>query len=101
MTYSILISDEAYFDISEAYLWYETIENKLAQKFEKDLETAISSIQSNPNKFQLKYKTVRVVFMKKFPFGIHFIKNEATVIIVALFHTSRNPNNWNERLKDK
>jgi len=99
MTFSILISDEATFDILDAFYWYQAVEEKLSLKFQKELEQAFSHIKNNPNQFQLKYKSVRVVFLKKFPFGIHYIKDKNTVKGIAVFHTSRHPKNWDERLK--
>lgn len=101
MTYSILISDEATFDIFDAFYWYQAVEYKLSMKFEKEVESALEQIKNNPNQFQLKYKTVRVVFLKKFPFGIHYLKDKNTIKVVAVFHTGRDPKSWNERLKQK
>ena len=94
MAYSIFISDEAALDIIEAFNWYQAIDMKLSIKFEKEIERSLEQIKNNPNQFQLKYKAVRVLFLNKFPFGIHYIKNNKKIRIVALFHTSRNPNNW-------
>jgi len=99
MTCSLVISDEASFDIIDSYNWYETVDKSIAGKFEKEIESRLLRIQSNPNQFQLKYRSVRVVFLKKFPFGIHYVVDEQVIKVIAVFHTSRNPTNWNERLK--
>ena len=39
----------------------------------------------------------RVAYLKKFPYGIHYISEENTITIVALFHTAENPQKWNKR----
>ncbi|CAN5428359.1 type II toxin-antitoxin system RelE/ParE family toxin [soil metagenome] len=99
MNYSVLISDEATFDIIDAFNWYQAVEEKLSIRFEKEVESTLDQIKNNPNQFQLKYKTVRVVFLKKFPFGIHYVKDKKTIKVIAVFHTGRDPKSWGERLK--
>ena len=99
MQYTVVISDEASFDILEAHYWYQIISEKLADTLEKEIDSLFLHLAKNPNQFQLKHKTVRVVFLKKFPYGIHYIINEEVIQIIALFHTSRDPSNWEERLK--
>lgn len=99
MTYSLVISDEASFDIIDSFNWYEAISESIAGKFEKEIESHLLLIRSNPNHFQLKYKSVRILFLKKFPFGIHYVIDNDFIKVIAVFHTSRNPMNWDERLK--
>ena len=101
MAYSIILSDEATFDIIDANDWYNVINPTLSGEFEKEIERFLNTILDNPNKFQLKYKTARIVFLKKFPFGIHYLIDKKTIKVIAVFHTSRNPNNWSEQLNKK
>lgn len=47
----------------------------------------------------MKFGEVRIAFLKKFPFGIHYVykEKENQIIIYSVFHTSRNPEIWQER----
>ncbi|MBL1212682.1 MAG: hypothetical protein HND52_04870 [Ignavibacteriae bacterium] len=37
------------------------------------------------------YKNIRRALIRKFPFGIHYIIENEQVIVIAVFHVSRNP----------
>jgi plasmid stabilization system protein ParE len=97
MTYSISIAEAAENDIREAFLWYEDQKDNLGSTFEDYVNKAVDSIQSNPLKTQVRYGSTRVFFLKKFPYGIHFQINENHILIVAVFHTSKEPEKWQSR----
>ena len=99
MAYSIEISETAEDDIREVFLWYEDQKDDLGNLFESHVSKVIESIERNPFKTQIRYGNTRIFFLKKFPYGIHFQANEQekSILIVAVFHTSRTPEKWTER----
>ena len=99
MAYSIEISETAEDDIREAFLWYEDQKDDLGNLFESHVSKVIESIQRNPFKTQIRYGNTRIFFLEKFPYGIHFRVNEQekSILIVAVFHTSRTPEKWTKR----
>ena len=99
MTFFISIAGAAEDDIREAFLWYEDQKDNLGSLFENYVSKAVSSIQNNPLKTQIRYGHTRIFFMKKFPYGIHFRVNETkkSILIVAGFHTSKDSENWMQR----
>lgn len=99
MAYSIEIAEAAEDDIREAFIWYEDQKDDLGSLFEDHTNQAIDSIQSNPLKTQIRHNNTRVFFLEKIPYGIHFQANEKekSILIVAVFHTSRDPKKWTER----
>lgn len=100
MTFNILISEEAQWDIEESFAFYEAVQPGLGLRFEEDLDNSIQAIAANPKTCQLKYRrTIRIVFTKSFPFGIHYFIDGADVKVIAVFHTSRSPKNWDSRIK--
>lgn len=100
MAFNILISQEAQWDIEESYDFYEAAQQGLGERFEEDLNAAFVTIADNPKICQLKYKrTVRILFAKSFPFGIHYIIDGKDVKVIAVFHTSRSPKSWDYRIK--
>ncbi|OBX26117.1 hypothetical protein LX77_02077 [Gelidibacter algens] len=92
MSYKVLISDEAYFDISDAMFWYHTKQVELKTQFLSEIKSSIE-----PYHIQKRYKSVRILFLKTFPFGIHFTIQDNTVKVIAVFHTSKNPQNWTKQ----
>lgn len=101
MSFKLLINDEALLDIEDAFVWYQKIEPNLSEVFEKELYLSLEQILKYPYIFQLKYKNVKVIYLKKFPYGIHYVVNEKTIIVIGVFHTSRSPKKWFLRIKNK
>ncbi|TRX42319.1 type II toxin-antitoxin system RelE/ParE family toxin [Flavobacterium restrictum] len=97
MTNKIQFTNEALFDIEAVVLWYEEQRIGLSYDFELCLEAEIEAVLRNPEAFQKRYKHIKIRFISRFPYGIHyvFIKNQITVI--GVFHTSRSPKNWSQR----
>ena len=94
MVYKIYFSSRAERDLITSFEWYGEINRKVLKKFDSELDNVLKYIQQNPYQFQIKYDNVRIAFLKKFPFGIHYIVNEDKIFVNSLFHTSQNSENW-------
>ncbi len=70
--HKIQFTKEALFDIEDAVLWYEEQRIGLSYDFELCLEAEIDAILRNPEAFQKKYKNIKVKFISRFPYGIHY-----------------------------
>ncbi|MEP7171045.1 MAG: type II toxin-antitoxin system RelE/ParE family toxin [Bacteroidota bacterium] len=99
MSFELLISDEASLDIADSYLWYEMQREGLGKDFELCIEAGLNRIVRNPKNFQKKYKSVRIHFIERFPYGIHYLLDRQLIKVIAVFHTARDPKSWNERMK--
>jgi plasmid stabilization system protein ParE len=97
--YHLIISDDSRLDAIEAALWYEDQRPGLGYDFELCLEVALNKLQHNPLYYEKRYQDVRIHFIDRFPFGIHYLIEENTVRIFGIFHTRKNPSDWIERLK--
>jgi hypothetical protein len=62
------------------------------------LEAGIGEILRNPEAFQKRYKNIKIRFISRFPYGIHYIRIENVITVIGVFHTSRSPKNWSKRL---
>ncbi len=95
----LILSDEAVLDIEEAFLWYFEINPSIANQFQNLLLTELEHIQAYPENFQNRYKHVKVRFLSRFPYGVHYMISEINaIIVVGVFHTSKDPKNWFNRL---
>ncbi|MFZ0596803.1 MAG: type II toxin-antitoxin system RelE/ParE family toxin, partial [Flavobacterium sp.] len=70
----------------------------LSYDFELCLEAGLDEISRNPNAFQKKYKNVKIRFISRFPYGIHYRFEKDEIVVIGVFHTSRSPKNWSKRL---
>ncbi|SMG07974.1 type II toxin-antitoxin system RelE/ParE family toxin [Sphingobacterium psychroaquaticum] len=79
----------------EAYLWYEEKLKGLGAKFESSVEKKVNLIANNPEQYQIKFNQYRECKIGVFPFVLVFKIYEQLriVLILAVFHTSKNPIN--------
>ena len=97
MSYKVVISDSAKGDIKNSALWYNKQQTGLGKRFTKSIKDCIKEIQQQPESFQIRYKNNRAGIPYKFPYLIiYYIDYEKrTIKIIAVFHSSKNP----DRLK--
>ena len=94
--FSIELSDEAEVDFDKSYEFYYEDSPKVADTFFKRINISFENIKQNPKSFPVAHKDVRKYVVKKFPFVIYYRIADTVIQIIAIFHTSRNPEIWNE-----
>lgn len=94
----IQFTKESLFDIEAIALWYDEQREGLSYDFELCLEIGVNEIQRTPSAYQKRYKNVKIRFINRFPYGIHYIINGKVITIIAVFHSSRSPKNWSKRM---
>ena len=99
--YQIKIDPEALADIQEITDWYNEQQPGLGGKFQKTTIQHINSLRKDPQIYAVRYKEIRCIIVKKFPFMIHFHLNQErnTVSVLAVISTHRNPKIWEEKSK--
>jgi plasmid stabilization system protein ParE len=97
--YKIKIDEDALNDLREIVIWYNDQLENLGLRFHKQIKSQINSLKTQPHICTIRYKDVRCMLVKKFPFMIHYTINEKSYLIeiFAIFHNSRNPQIWNSR----
>jgi plasmid stabilization system protein ParE len=96
MSYKLTIIPQATEDIKEVALWYNNKSTGLGKRFAQNIKNCAKNIKQNPFAFAVKYENKRVVSVDKFPYLIHYRIDEIgkEIIILAVLHTSRNPEIW-------
>lgn len=97
--YKIKIDTDALSDIQKASNWDNQQFMGLGARFQKQVKLQINSLSINPAGYRIRYSEVRCMLIKKFPFLVHFTIDETTCIVevIAVLHTSRNPEIWEQR----
>lgn len=93
----ITFHPEAEVEFNEAVLWYSKQSIGLDTEFVRCIDEAISRINRNPDSFPPTYKKLRKAVVKKFPFIILYESLKDEIRVMAVFHTRRNPKNWQKR----
>jgi toxin ParE1/3/4 len=93
MAYSIAVSPRAQKEIEKAIeLYMPNLENA-PHNFIIQLESVYGTLKTNPF-FRIRYKNVRFLKIKKYPYSLYFVINETQkkAAILSCFHNKKNPN---------
>lgn len=91
MAFKLVIAKQAELDIDDSVVWYENRQHKLGDKFYNDLISTIDYLKLNPYLFPSKDGFFREAKFNKFPYVVIYEIENDTVIINAVFNTSKNP----------
>ena len=86
-------------DLIIAIEHYKEINPELAKEFLLRIREAKKYIAQTPLGFQLRYKDVRTISLKKFPYLIHYLvnDNEMQIVILAIIHSYKDPKDYSNR----
>ena len=99
--YKLKIEPEALTDIQDITDWYNEVQVKLGKRFQDTVVKQINSLSKDPQIYAIRYKEIRCMLVKKFPYMVHFFINEEnnSVEVLAVISTDRNPKIWQEKTK--
>ena len=98
MDVKLVLAPEAELDITEAYVWYEDRRVGLGEEFLSSVDACMERIRRQPTTYPLVHETYRRALIRRFPYAIFFESAESDVTVYAVFHASRNPKKWRQRL---
>jgi toxin ParE1/3/4 len=84
-------------ELVEASEWYEGKQRGLGFEFMTEIEHCISQAAENPLQFNIVHADIRRVVARRFPYCVYFRAEPQRVVMLAVFHSSRNPSIWQDR----
>lgn len=99
MKFTVEYNPDFYNDIAQAVDWYNEKQDGLGSRLLDNVKKQTANLSTSALHFPIKYDDIRCMCIENFPYMIHYRVNEQTKIVKveAMFHTSRDPNIWNER----
>lgn len=99
MKYQIVSRPHVNSDILNAIDYYKKISPDLAKQFLFRIREAKDYISQYPLAFEVKYKNVRTLLLKQFPYHLHYLVNDEQmqIIILAVIHAYKNPSDYSIR----
>jgi plasmid stabilization system protein ParE len=100
-TYRIVLWPEAENDVAEAATWYESRRNRpgLGREFLEEFRTTTAKLSREPLLNQYVFPPVRRTLLRRFPYGVFYEVVGREIVILACFHTSRDPDLLVQRLR--
>src|SRR5262249_21676495 len=98
MSRPIRLLPEAKAEFDDAADWYEQQRSGLGVDFVARVGAVTQRIAANPRMHAKVYKDVRKAVVPKFPYVVLYREEATEVIVISVFHTSRNPAIWQARV---
>ena len=91
--------DEALAEMAGAIEYYSEQREGLGAEFREAVELVLNTIQERPFSYPvIAGSNVRRVLTNRFPFAIIYRIENDMIVIVSVFHTSRDPIIWKGRI---
>ena len=91
MSPPIILRPIARLEIDEAMEWYRKQKVGLEAEFKDAVEQMLEKIAAAPLRFGPVRGEVRRALLRRFPYAIHFVSEPNAIIVLAVFHTKRDP----------
>src|SRR5690349_7159940 len=85
------IKEEASQEAIEAYLYYESKQEGLGERFFKRVEDTYKRIDNHPEGYQKIYKPFRAAKVRNFPYQIIYEIEGENIIVYSVFNSYRDP----------
>lgn len=80
-----------------ASAWYESKRVGLALEFMVEIDRCVSLASAHPFQFAAVREDIRRVVANRFPYCVYFRVEKHRIVVLAVFHGSRDPAIWLDR----
>ncbi len=87
-------------EFDQAADWYDERLPGLGARFEDRVHETLRLITAHPGAFSCVFKNIRSAVVRQFPYGVYYLTTDSGIVIVAVFHASRDPDVWKARVDD-
>ncbi|HEY5344846.1 MAG TPA: type II toxin-antitoxin system RelE/ParE family toxin [Verrucomicrobiae bacterium] len=101
MIFRVIFEAEAEAELNEAIAWYDSQTDGVGQKFSSEVHSSLHEAAKAPQRFPFAGPTTQKIKVFDWPYSIYFtlLEDSARLIVVSVFHGSRNPAKLRRRLK--
>lgn len=98
MSLPVRFLPEAQEEFDRATDWYAAHGTALARDFVARVGAVIRRVATSPRMHAVVYRDVRKSVVSRFPFVVLYREDASEVIVVSVFHASRDPADWQSRV---
>lgn len=98
MSLPVVFRRAARAEFDEAADWYEQRRSGLGEEFVSAIEEVLIQISATPERYSPIFQEVRRAMARRFPYSVFYRTETDRVVVLAIFHSSRDPSIWQERL---
>jgi len=97
MTLPIRLRRPAEAEYDDAANWYEARRRGLGFRFIAAVRKTLDEISAQPERFAEVWPGVREAPVSRWPFCVYYQVHSDHVMVLAIFHTARDPSVWQSR----
>lgn len=97
MTKPVVLRRAARAEFDAAGDWYEDKRSGLGAAFTAAVQRVYDRIAARPQLHPVVLRDIRRAVVEGFPYCVYHRERPAAVVVLAVFHTSRNPSGWQSR----
>lgn len=97
MTLPVTFGRAAFAEFIEAVAWYEAQRPGLGGEFIAQIERCVLLAAAQPRRYAVVHNGIRRVVANRFPYSIYFRAQVKRIVVLAVFHSSRDPTIWQRR----
>ncbi len=98
MTLSVNFRALAKAEYEVAVVWYNEARNGLGGDFEAEVQAVLDEASAHPNRYPIADGDVREAPVSGFPYCVYYRVRSGKLIVVAVYHQSRDPSGWQGRI---
>jgi toxin ParE1/3/4 len=84
-------------ELIEATAWYGSKRVDLAREFIAEIDRCLSLAAKHPRQFAVVREDIRRIVASRFPYSVYFRADENCVVVLAVFHSNKDPAIWQAR----
>lgn len=97
MSLRIVFRRAAKEEFDDAAAWYEERQIGLGSQLVSEVQKAIVLAAQTPEKFPIKSGAIRCISIRRFPYSVFYLHEPTRIVVMAVFHSKRNPLIWQSR----
>lgn len=98
MSHPIPFRPEAQTETAEAASWYEARRPGFGDRFLQAVGDCLDSIRRHPQMYTELEPGIRRAVLTGFPYSVIYATEPEGLLVIAVFHASRDPQDWRDRL---
>ena len=95
--FQVVFTQAARAELIDAFTWYEGEAPGFGSHFRDQIGLIVERMSATPLQFPIVYKNVRRALLRRFPYMLFFTIDGETLLVIACFHSSRDPRIWQKR----
>ena len=97
MSLPVVLRAEAESEFDEGFDYYESRRPGLGAEFLAEVQRVFDRISASPATGSVVLGDVRKSVVRRFPYVVYYRPHVDRVEVIAVFHASRDPSNWQGR----